>query len=129
MRFLVRLLINACALWVATQLVRGVTFNGDVLPFLGVALIFGVINATIRPVFKILTFPLIIVTLGIFALVVNGLMLWLTSRLSSAIGLGFHVDGFAAEFLGAFVVSVVSTLLSIFVRDTTSSSSRAPVRG
>ena len=129
MRFLVRLLINACALWVATQLVRGVTFNGDVLPFLGVALIFGEINATIRPVFKILTFPLIIVTLGIFALVVNGLMLWLTSRLSSAIGLGFHVDGFAAAFLGALVVSVVSTLLSIFVRDTTSSSSRAPVRG
>ena len=92
MRFLVRLLINACALWVATQLVRGVTFNGDVLPFLGVALIFGVINATIRPVFKILTFPLIIVTLGIFALVVNGLMLWLTSRLSGAFGLGFHVQ-------------------------------------
>ena len=74
MRFFVRLLINACALWVATQLVRGVTFDGDLLPFLGVALIFGVVNATIRPVAKILTFPLIIVTLGIFALVVNGLM-------------------------------------------------------
>ena len=88
MRFLVRLLINACALWVATQLVRGVTFNGDVLPFLGVALIFGVINATIRPVAKILTFPLIIVTLGIFALVVNGLMLWLTSRLSGTLRAG-----------------------------------------
>jgi putative membrane protein len=129
MRFLVRLLINACALWVATQLVPGVTFNGDVLPFLGVALIFGVVNATIRPVAKILTFPLIILTLGIFALVVNGLMLWLTSRLSGALGLGFHVNGFAAAFFGALVVSVVSTLLSIFVRDSTSSSSRAPVRG
>ena len=129
MRFLVRLLINACALWVATQLVPGVTFNGDLLPFLGVALIFGVVNATIRPVAKILTFPLIIVTLGIFALVVNGLMLWLTSKLSGALGLGFHVSSFGAAFLGALVVSVVSTLLSIFVRDSTSSSSRAPVRG
>ena len=129
MRFFVRLLINACALWVATQLVPGVTFNGDVLPFLGLALIFGVVNATIRPVAKILTFPLIILTLGIFALVVNGLMLWLTSRLSGALGLGFHVNGFAAAFFGALVVSVVSTLLSIFVRDSTSSSNRAPVRG
>jgi putative membrane protein len=129
MRFFIRLLINASALWVATQLVSGVTFNGDVLPFLAVALIFGVVNATIRPVAKILTFPLIILTLGIFALVVNGLMLWLTSRLSGALGLGFHVDGFGAAFFGALVVSVVSMLLSIFVRDATSSSSRAPVRG
>ena len=129
MRFLLRLLINACALWVATQLVSGVTYQGDVLPFLGVALIFGVVNATIRPVAKILTFPLIIVTLGIFALVVNGLMLWLTSRLSDALGLGFHVSGFRAAFLGALVVSIVSTLLSLFVRDATSSSSRVPARG
>ena len=129
MRFVLRLLINACALWVATQLVSGVTFDGDVLPFLGVALIFGIVNATIRPVFKILTFPLIILTLGIFALVVNGLMLLLTSKLSGAFGLGFHVNGFRAAFLGALVVSVVSTLLSIVVRDSTSSSSRAPVRG
>jgi len=129
MRFFVRLLINACALWVATQLVRGVTFDGDLLPFLGVALIFGVVNATIRPVAKILTFPLIIITLGIFALVVNGLMLSLTSKLSGALGLGFHVNGFRAAFLGALVVSVVSTLLSIFLRASTSSSSRAPVRG
>jgi len=129
MRFLLRLLINACALWVATQLVSGVTYQGDVLPFLGVALIFGVVNATIRPVAKILTFPLIIVTLGIFALVVNGLMLWLTSRLSDALGLGFHVSGFRSAFLGALVVSIVSTLLSLFVRDATSSSSRVPARG
>jgi putative membrane protein len=129
MRFLLRLLINACALWVATELVSGVTYQGDVLPFLGVALIFGVVNATIRPVAKILTFPLIIVTLGIFALVVNGLMLWLTSRLSGAFGLGFHVAGFGPAFLGALVVSVVSTLLSIFVRDATSSNNRALVRG
>src|SRR5215510_2737776 len=120
MRFFVRLLINASALWVATQLVPGVTFNGDLLPFLGVALIFGVVNATIRPIAKVLTFPLIIVTLGIFALVVNGLMLWLTSAFSAALGLGFHVSGFGPAFWGALVVSIVSTVLSLLVTDSSS---------
>ena len=116
MSFLIRLLVNAAALWVATQLVRGVTFSGGWVPFFGVALVFGFVNAFIRPVAKILTFPVIILTLGIFALVVNGLMLWLTSRLSGALGLGFHVDGFWAAFWGALVVSIISTLLSMMVR-------------
>jgi putative membrane protein len=117
MSFLARLLINAAALWVATRFVPGVTYTGSWLPFLGVAFVFGVVNAIIRPVAKILTFPLIILTLGLFALVVNGLMLWLTSSLSAALGLGFHVDGFWAAFWGALVVSIVSTILSIFVTD------------
>src|SRR2546421_2805837 len=129
MRFLVRLLVNAAALWVATRLVSGVTYSGGWLPFLGVALVFGVINAFLRPVAKVLTFPLIIVTLGIFALVVNGLMLWLTSSLAGALGLGFHVDGFWAAFWGALVVSFVSMVLSIFVREPTWSNNRVPVRG
>ena len=129
MRFLVRLLVNAAALWVATRLVSGVTYSGGWLPFLGVALVFGVVNAFIRPVAKVLTFPLIIVTLGIFALVVNGLMLWLTSSLAEALELGFHVSGFWSAFWGALVVSIVSTVLSLFVSESTSSSSRAPVRG
>ena len=117
MPFLVRLLINAAALWVATVIVPGVSNSGGPLPLLGVALVFGVVNATIRPVLKILTFPIIIVTLGIFALVINGLMLMLTSALSSALGLGFHVGGFWAAFWGALVVSLVSTILSLFIRD------------
>jgi putative membrane protein len=115
MPFLVRLLVNAAALWVATRLVPGVSYDGGTLPILGVALVFGVLNAFIRPAAKILTFPLIIVTLGIFALVINGLMLWLTSSLSSALDLGFHVSGFWAAFLGGLVVSVVSTILSMLV--------------
>jgi putative membrane protein len=129
MRFLVRLLVNAAALWVATRLVSGVTYSGGWLPFLGVALVFGIVNAFIRPVAKVLTFPLIILTLGIFALVVNGLMLWLTSKVAGALDLGFHVSGFRAAFLGALVVSIVSTVLSMFVSESTSSNSRAPVRG
>ena len=117
MPFLVRLLVNAAALWVATQVVSGVTFDGGPLPMLGVALVFGIVNALLRPVAKILTFPIIIVTLGIFALVINGLMLWLTSSLSSALGLGFHVSGFWAAFWGAIVVSLVSLVLSMLIRD------------
>lgn len=115
MPFFLRLLINAAALWVATRLVPGVTFTGDWLPFLGVALVFGVINTFIGPVVKILSIPFILVTLGFFLLVVNGLLLWLTSSLSGALGLGFHVSGFWAAFFGALVVSIVSTLLSIMV--------------
>ena len=117
MTFLVRLLVNAAALWVATHLVPGVVYSGGWISFLGVALVFGFVNAFIRPVAKILTFPLIIVTLGIFSLVVNGLMLWLTSSLSAALGLGFHVSGFWAAFFGALIVSIVSTLLSMMVTE------------
>ena len=117
MSLIIRLLVNAAALWVATRIVPGVTYRGDLLPFLGVALVFGIVNAFIRPVAKLLTFPIIILTLGLFALVVNGLMLWLTSALSGALGLGFHVSGFRAAFVGALVVSLVSTLLSLIVVD------------
>ena len=117
MSILIRLIVNAAALWVATQLVPGVTYMGGGLPFFGVALVFGVVNTIIRPVAKLLTFPLIIVTLGIFLFFINGLMLWLTSRLSAALGLGFHVAGFWPAFWGAMVVTVVSTLLSLMVGD------------
>jgi putative membrane protein len=117
MAFLIRLLVNAAALWVATMIVPGVTYTGGWLPFLGVALIFGIVNSIIRPVAKFVTFPLILLTIGLFALVVNGLMLWLTSGLSAMFALGFHVSGFCAAFFGALVVSIVSTMLSLMVRD------------
>jgi putative membrane protein len=121
MSFLVRLLVNAAALWVATRIVPGVTYQGAWLAFLGVALTFGVINALVKPVAWVLTLPLILVTLGLFMLVVNGLMLWLTSSISSALGLGFHVAGFWAAFWGALVVTFVSTLLNVFVKDSSGS--------
>jgi putative membrane protein len=117
MGFLVRLLVNAAALWVATRIVPGVTYSGGILPMLAVAVVFGVVNAVIGTAAKIVTFPIILLTLGIFILVINGLMLLLTSALSSALGLGFHVTGFWAAFWGALVVSVVSTILSLFIRD------------
>jgi len=117
MRFLVRLLVTAAALWVATRIVPGVTFAGGWLPLFGVALTFGLVNAVIKPVAHIVGFPLTLLTLGIFALVINGLMLWLTSSLSTMLGLGFHVSGFAAAFWGALVVSLVRIMLSMVVRE------------
>jgi putative membrane protein len=97
--------------------VPGVEYSGGWLPFLGVAMIFGIVNTVIRPLTWILTFPFILVTLGLFLLVINGLMLWLTSAMSSALNLGFHVRGFWAAFWGALVVSIVSTALSFGLRD------------
>ena len=117
MPFLIRLFVNAAALWVATRVVPGVSYDGGVLPMLGVAVVFGILNASLRPLAKILTFPLIIVTLGIFALVINGLMLWLTSSLSSSLGLGFHVSGFWPAFWGGLVVSIAGAILSMVVAE------------
>ena len=74
------------------------------------------VTATIRPLMKLLTCPLILLTLGLFALIVNGLMLWLTSTIADSLGLGFRVGGFWPAFWGALVVSIVSTLLSISIR-------------
>src|SRR5438093_619020 len=101
MPFLVRLLVNAAALWVATRIVPGVSYVGGWIPFFVVAFIFGIVNAVIGPLTKILTFPLIIITLGLFILVVNGQMLWLTAAVSGALDLGFRVNGFWAAFFGA----------------------------
>ena len=117
MPFLIRLIVNAVALWVATRFVTGVTYTGSVLPMIGVALVFGLVNATIRPLLKLFTFPLYILTLGLFSLVINGLMLLLTSALSGRLGLGFHVDGFLPAVIGALVVSLVSTLLGMLIRE------------
>jgi len=117
MPFVVRLLVNAAALWVATRIVSGVTYTGGVLPILAVALVFGIVNAILKPVAIILTFPILIVTLGLFTLVINGVMLLLTSKLSDSLGLGFHVNGFWPAFWGALVVTLVSWLLSMALRD------------
>lgn len=110
-----RLLVNATALWAATRLVPGISFDGDWRLLFGVALVFGVLNVSVRPILALLTLPLLIVTLGLFTFVLNALMLWLTSAISNALGLGFRVEGFGAAFIGAFVVTVVSFFLSLFV--------------
>jgi putative membrane protein len=115
MRFITRLVVNAAAIWVATRIVPGVTFVGGWVPLFGVTLVFGVVNAFLGPIARVLAFPVILLTLGLFSLVVNGLMLWVTSALSGALDLGFHVSGFWAALFGALVVSIVSTLLWMMV--------------
>lgn len=117
MRFLVRLVINALALWVATRIIPGIVFDGGPWNLFLVALLFGVLNAVVRPILKFFSIPALIVTLGLFIFVINAIMLWLTSALSGAFGLGFRVEGFVAAFLGALVVGFVSFVLSFFVPD------------
>jgi putative membrane protein len=117
MKFLIRILITAVALWVATRLVSGITYHGSWLGLAGVALVFGLVNSIVRPILAFLAFPLLIVTLGLFTFVLNAVMLMLTSALSSRLGIDFHVAGFWAAFWGAIVVGIVSFLLSILLPD------------
>src|SRR4051812_31675749 len=111
-----RLLINAAALWLATRFVAGISFTGDWLTLLLVALLFGLLNVLVRPVLKLLTFPLMVLSLGLFTFVLNAFMVWLTARISDAADLGFHVSGFRAAFIGALLVTVVSFVLSLAIR-------------
>jgi putative membrane protein len=112
---LVRLLINAAALFAAVKLIPGMHFTGGIGQLLLVALVFGLVNAVVRPILTLLSCPLIVVTLGLFLLVINALMLWLTSWLSARFGLGFQVDGFLTALLGGLVIGIVSTILTLFV--------------
>ena len=115
MLFLLRLLINAAALWVAIQLVDGIEHRGSWWSLLLVALVFGLLNASIRPLLKLLSLPIIILTLGLFIFVINALMLLMTGWLSGVLDLGFYVRGFWDAFFGGLVVSIVSLLLSMFM--------------
>ncbi len=115
MRFLLRLLATAAALWAAVALVPGITYTGGVLELLGVALVFGFVNAVIRPILKLLTCPLVVLTLGLFVFILNAFLLWLTSMMAQALGIGFVVEGFWAALVGALIVGVVSTVLNLFV--------------
>lgn len=118
--FLWRWAITAAAVAVATWIVPGIQASPPhpVWSVLVVALVLGLINAFIRPVLYALSCGLIILTLGLFTLVLNGLMLWLASYITSdGIGLEFHVDGFWTAVLGALIISVVSVFVSLFIRE------------
>ncbi|MES2178198.1 MAG: phage holin family protein [Gemmatimonadota bacterium] len=118
MRLILRILINAAALWAAVHFVSGIHFTGSLASLLMVALIFGVLNAIVRPILMLLSLPLLVLTLGLFTLVLNAIVLLLTSAVSRSVGLGLRVSGFSAAFWGAIVISIVSIVLSIFIRDT-----------
>lgn len=105
--FVIRLFVNALALSAAAYLVQGITLTGGFGPVLVVALIFGVINALLKPLLLLLSLPFLILSLGLFTLVVNGALLLLTAHFSSHLA----VEGWGAAILGSIVVSVVSLLL------------------
>ncbi|WP_250445919.1 phage holin family protein [Actinotalea sp. C106] len=121
MSFVLRVLVNAVAIWLATQLLSGLeVVGGDdsgttVIVFLLVALLFGVVNAVVKPVVKLISLPLYILTLGLFTLVVNALMLMLTGWLSEMTEYGLRIESFGTAVLGALIISIVSFLLSVVI--------------
>ncbi len=120
MFILLRLIINAVALLVTAWIVPGIHLGAagphptkdDWVTLLIVALIFGVVNAVIRPIIILLSLPLEIITLGLFTFVINAFMLLLTSWIAQGMGLGFRVDGFLPALVGALIISIVSFFLS-----------------
>ena len=122
MRFLLRVLVSAAALGVATWAVSGIELLAGsgwsrVGTLLAVALIFGLINATLKPLIKVVGCAFYVLTLGLAALVVNGLLLWLTSVIAGDLTLPFHVTGFWPAFWGAIVVGLVSWVLNLLIGD------------
>lgn len=110
-----QILINAGALWVAELVVPGITFTEAWWKLLLVAVVFSLVNTFLKPILRILTLPITILTLGLFLLVINAGMLLLTSLVSDQFALGFHVADFWAALLGALVIAIVGFLLSITV--------------
>lgn len=116
-RLLLRWLISSLAIFVAVWLVPGIDFSGPGWHIGVVALVFGLLNALLRPLLYLLTCPLVILTLGLFGLVINAMLLGLTSSLADQLGISFHVDGFWPAFWGGLVISITSTVLGLLAGD------------
>ncbi|MGY0060064.1 phage holin family protein [Streptomyces sp. LZ34] len=119
---LVKTIANAGALWVAIWLLKDITLPGDntgrkAITLILVALVFGLVNVVVKPVVKLLAFPLFILTLGLITLVINALMLLLTSWLANKLDLAFHVEGFGTAVIGALIISIVSWALHVVLPD------------
>lgn len=120
----VRLVINAVAIWLAANWIVGIDIISsgkgtwwDILVLLGVAAVFTLVNALVKPLVKLLSLPLVILTLGLFLLVINALMLKLTAVITETTDYGLRVDGFWAAIWGAILITIVNWVLGIFVPD------------
>ena len=118
MKILVKLVITAAAVWVATLLISGIqlhahTTAGKIITLIVVALIFGVINAVLKPIAKTLGCLAYAVTFGLISIVVNGLLFWLTSWVAGKLSVPFHITGFVPAVLGALIVGIVGWVLSL----------------
>lgn len=109
---ILRVMINALSIVIAEKLLEGVTFTGEWWKMIIVGAVFGIVNSVIKPVVQLLSIPFIVLTLGLFTLIINTLMLSLTAALSDTFHLGFQIRGFWAAFWGAIIVSIMSMLLS-----------------
>ena len=115
-KFLLRWIINAIAIFLAIKFVPGIHLE-SLFSIIWLALIFGLANAFLRPLLKLLTCPLIILTLGLFTLLINAFLFWLTGQIGQAFGIAITFDGFWPIFLGALVISIVSIVLSLILKD------------
>ena len=116
-KFILRWMINAVAIYVAVLIVPGISLQSGWVSVFWLALIFGLINAFLRPLLKLLTCPLILLTLGLFTLLINTFLFWLTGQIGLAFGFGLLIDGFMPAFLGGLVVTVVSVVMSLILKD------------
>lgn len=130
-RFLIRVVVNALALFVAAWLLPGITVgseavtsatgnntSGDILSYLAIGAIFGLVNAIVRPIISFLSIPITCLTLGLFAVIINAAMLMLTSWIMSFTPIGFHVNSFFWDaILGAIIISIVSALIGWILPD------------
>ncbi len=114
-RLVLHLLINVLGLYLAVRFVPGISASGEWLTLVAMAVILGVVNTLIRPLLRLLSCPLIVLTLGLFTLVINALMLWLAGTIGTNLGLDFAVEGFVPAFWGALLLTVVNWALSFLV--------------
>ena len=117
MKTLVKLVVYAVAVWLAVRMVGGLHFDGTWVALAGIAVVLAIVNAVVKPILTVLSLPLIIVTLGLFLLVVNAMSLAVAIWLSGRLDLGLASDGFGATFLGALVISVVVWLAEAILPD------------
>ena len=115
-KFILRWIINAIAIFLAIKFVPGIHLE-SLFSIIWLALIFGLANAFLRPLLKLLTCPLIILTLGLFTLLINAFLFWLTGQIGQAFGIAISFDGFWPIFLGALVISIISIVLSLILKD------------
>jgi putative membrane protein len=116
-RLILRWVINAVAIFLAVRFVPGISLQSGWMSVIWLALILGLVNTFLRPLLKLLTCPLIIVTLGLFTLLINTFLFWLTGQIGRFIGINLVINGFWPAFLGGLVVSVVSVIMTLILKD------------
>ena len=117
MKLLLRWIASAVAVYAAVSLVEGISYDGRITTLFVVALVLGLVNALVRPILKSLACGLIVLTLGLFLFVINAAMLYLAAFLSGQLGYGFHIADFVSALIGSVIITLVSWVLSLLLKD------------